>query len=472
MFEGYASFFTEYHTIKVVKIQDWRPRAFCIVFLFLTAVIGVWLVIFVNHGYCEVHTLSLAEYKEATWWHKDDWEQKYGNSSRTASYCHNKSFDYYYDEEWQYMNNTCVWDNLTAAVQREIMKEETHKLHVKTSLGVSTIHGSQSTSAFIPYVEELSFTHHIKIIHKGKLENTKFQLEVQDSEGEFRDHTDKLDSANGTQITFRIDELLSMIGTGLDETNPNANTPQEIKDMPEEYRNLSASYRLTGIKIALTLETSNYKFLDSYFDQYEYITKVKLYSLQSVEVRHEDAEGWEFWNCGGYASLPTLAAQFYEATKEQDFYTCGIDVDLIVLDGSVCTTSFYAIFQSLLQLTVLFGIATFFVDALFQFFSSPFRIAKTTTDMNEWEDYRQNHSIIEKVDRDAFKRALARSGIDLSPDYILEMENVLNECESPKMGLQDSNDTNASSPSGWKFELHCSKDDKLMPPTVLKFPLN
>jgi len=472
MFENYASFFTEYHTTKVVRIQDWRPRAFCIVFLFLTAIIGVWLVVFVKHGYCEVHTLSPVEYKESTWWNKLDWEQKYANSNGTASYCDNKSFDYYYDEDFQYMNNTCVWDNLTTAVQKEIMKHETHKLHVKTSLGVSTIHGSQITSAFIPYVEELSFAHHMKIIHKGKMETTRFQLEVQDSEGEFRDHTDKLDSVNGTQITFKIDELLSMIGTGLDETNPNANTPQE-KEAMDKYRNLNASYRLTGIKIAITLETSNYKFLDSYFDQFEYITKVKVHNLQSIEVPTENAEGWEFWNCGGYESLPTLAAHIYEKTKEQDMYTCGIDVDIIVLDGTVCTTSFYAIFQSLLQLTVLFGIATFFVDNLYQFFSRPFRIAKTTTDMNEWEDFRQNHSIIERVGREAFKRAFARSGLDLSPDYILEIGgNVLNECESPKMELQDSNDTNASSPSGWKFELHCSKDDKLMPPTVLKFPLN
>ena len=142
MFAGYASFFWEYYTVKVVKIQDWRPRAFCMIFLLITAMIGVWLVILTNHGYCEFHTLLPTEYKEWTWWDDDNWEDIYPGD-RTASYCHNKSFDYYYDNDWQYLDNSCAW-NLT---KKDIMKVEKHKLRVLTNYGNETSREAKFKSA-------------------------------------------------------------------------------------------------------------------------------------------------------------------------------------------------------------------------------------------------------------------------------------------------------------------------------------
>ena len=48
--------------------------------------------------------------------------------------------------------------------------------------------------------------------------------------------------------------------------------------------------------------------------------EVKVYSLQSIEALPEYTEGWEFWNCGGYASLPTLAAQIYKEVFIQNLF--------------------------------------------------------------------------------------------------------------------------------------------------------
>jgi len=438
------------------------------IFVLITAMIGVWLVVLTNHGYCEFHTLLPTEYKEWTWWNDDNWGDIYPGDG-TASYCNNTSFDYYSENDWQYLNNSCAW-NLK---KKDIMKVEKHMLRVLTNYGVETSHGNQSHSAFIPRVEELSFTHYMNVIYKGKMEKTKFQLEVQDSQGVFHDQTHRLDSTFGSWLTFNLTELLLMMDVVLDEPNYIA-TNSNKNNMPEKYQELTASYRLTGLEIIISLETSNYKFQGSVFDHFEYITKVKVEGFHSVET--QDLEGWEYWNCG-YESIPSL-------NFTHDFYTCGISVDIIVLDGTICNVSFYAIFQSLLQLTVLFGIATFFVDNFFQFCSRTYRVAKTTTDTNEWEEFCNNRSIVEKVGRERLKQAIeegrsafvshfiATSPVSLSPGEILEMESIFDECRLPKMELHDSNDSKATSPSTWKIELHCSNDSQPNSPTVWKFPLN
>jgi len=467
MFGGYASFFWEFYTVKVVKIQDWRPRAFCLIFLLITAIIGVWLVILTNHGYCEFHTLLPTEYKEGTWWDDNNPEDIYPGNG-TASYCDNKNFDYYYNNDWQYINNSCAWN----MKKKDIMKFEKHKLRVLTNFGNGTRHGKQAHVTFIPHVEELNFTHHMNVIYKGKMEKTKFQLEVEDSQGVSHDQTHKLNSPFSPWLTFNLKELLSMMDVVLDEPNYIA-TDSHKKNINGSYKELTASYRLTGLEIMISLETSNYKFQGSVFDHLEYITKVKVEGFHSVKTR--DLEGWEYWNCAGYESIPSI---------RRDFHVCGISVHIIVLDGTICNVSYYAIFQSLLQLTVLFGIATFFVDNFFQFCSRTYRVAKITTDTNEWEEFCNNRGIIKKVGRERFKRAveegrsafvshfISNSPVCLTPDEILEMESIFDDCRLPKMELHDSNDSKATSPSTWKIELHCSNDSQASSPSVWKFPLN
>jgi len=484
MFASYASFFCEFNTVKVVKIQDWRPRAFCMVFLLSTAMIGVWLVVLANHGYCEFHTLLPTEYKEWTWWDETNWEKIYPDD-RSAPYCHNKSFDYYYDNDWQYLDNTCTWE----VNKKEIMKAEKHNLRVLTSLGVKTRHGNQSHSAFIPHVEELDFFYHMNVIYKGKMEKTKFQLEVRDSKGEFHDQTDRLNTTFGPSLKFNVKELLSMMDVVLDEPNDIATALNRNSITEKKYQDLTASYRLTGLSIIISVETSNYKFQNSVFDDLEYTTKVKIEGFHSVETGDQDLDGWEYWNCDGYESIPSVAEEVHDQESNtsnipdrHDFYSCGISAEIVVLDGEICNVSFYAIFQSLLQLTVLFGIATFFVDNFFQFCSRTYRIAKTTTDTNEWEEFFKNRSTIERIGREGFRRAIeegispptsqgggATSPVCLTPDEIVEMETILDEFRLPKMELHDSNDSEATSPTAWKIEIHCSNDSRAK---SWIFPLN
>jgi len=487
MLARYASFLCEFNTVKVVRIQDWRPRAFCMVFLLSTAMIGVWLVVLANHGYCEFHTLLPTEYKEWTWWDETNWEEIYSDK-RTAPYCHNKDFDYYFDNDWQYLNNTCTWK----VNKNEIMKDEKHNLRVLTSLGVKTHHGNQSRSAFIPHVEELDFTYHMNVIHKGRMEKTKFQLEVRDSKGVFHDQTHTLNTTFGPSLSFNVEELLSMMDVDLDEPNDIA-TDLNNKTLnittEKQYLDLTASYRLTGISIIMSVETSNYKFQNSVFDDLEYITKVKIEGFHSVDTGDQDLDAWEYWNCDGYESIPSIVEELHDRESDtskipnrNDFYSCGISVEIVVLDGEICTVSFYAVFQSLLQLTVLFGIATFFVDNLFQFCSRTYRVAKITTDTAEWEEHYKNRSIIERIGREGFRRAIeegispsiseggvATSPVFLTPDEIVEMESVLDEFRLPKMGVHDSNDSEATSPTPWKIEVHCSNDSRAK---SWIFPLN
>jgi len=428
--------------VKVVKIQDWKPRAFCISFLFITMMIGIWFVVIANHGYCEIHTLFPTEYVEHTQWDNDHlWKDTFAKRSfANTTYCNDNSTDFIYNSNWTYLNNTCEFD----VPIKDIRTQHRHRLSIPTSLGVfddSLEAEGHKTVVFIPNVEYLDFSHSIRVINNGKKEITKFQLEVQDAQGIFRDKNDVLANENSTAATqnntkliFNLKELLSMMNVTLDDKNKLA-----------KRNGVAPSYRLTGYEIRMTLETSNFKFQDHLFD-FGYKTKVKVAGLSHKLEGHDHVQWYETWSCDDHwRPVKELAKR----DISDEFYPCGISVNFFVVPGQICHVSFYAIFRSIIQMTVLFSIATLVVDNIFQFFNRSFRIAKTTTDILEWTDHHRNKPFVKKVENSVgrlnYQRALERGDtimistlkahspdpLDLSPIEIMSDNSYDSKANSP-----------------------------------------
>jgi len=454
MIESYWNSLWEYHTVKVVKIQDWKPRAFCISFLFTTMTIGIWFVVIANHGYCELHTLFPTEYVEHTQWEEgDDWKEKFSKSwyaGGPPSYCNDRSTDYIYDKDWHYVNNKCAFD----VPIKDIRTQHRHRLSIPTSLGVfdpNMKDEGHKTVVFIPNVEYLDFSHSIRVIENGKKEISKFQLEVQDAHGKFRDKNDVLANKtnpaatqDGTKLVFNLKGLLSMMNVTLEDNNVINNTNSSNID---EYGRFP-TYRVTGYEIRITLETSNFKFQDHLFD-FGYKTKVKVAGLPQKLKGHDQVQWYETWSCDDHWR-PVKALR----NISEEFYPCGISVNFFVVPGQVCHPSPYAIFRSIIQMTVLFSIATLVVDNIFQFFNRSFRIAKTTTDILEWTDHHKNKPLVKKVEASVgrlnYQRALERGDtlmistlktahspdpLDMSPLEIMSGNSYDSEAVSPSNSM-------------------------------------
>jgi len=441
MIQSYWDSLWEYHTVKVVKIQDWKPRAFCISFLFITMMIGIWFVVIENHGYCEVHTLFPTEYVEHTQWEEgDDWKEKFSKSwFGNTSYCNETSTDYIYDDDWKYLNNKCAFD----VPIKDIRTQHRHRLSIPTSLGVydsSMEVEGHDTVVLIPNVEYLNFSHSIRVIENGKKEISKFQLEVQDAHGRFRDANDVLANEtnpaatqNNTKLIFNLKELLSMMDVRLDDNNTQS----------KGLNGTIPTYRITGYEIRITLETSNFKFQDHLFD-FGYKTKVIVAGVPHKLEGHDHVEWYETWSCDD-RWRPVKGLR----NISEEFYPCGISVNFFVVPGQICHVSFYAIFRSIIQMTVLFSIATLVVDNIFQFFNRSFRIAKTTTDILEWTDHHRNKPFVKKVENSVgrlnYQRALERGDtimistlkahspdpLDLSPIEIMSDNSYDSKANSP-----------------------------------------
>jgi len=356
-----SDLFEVYNTPKMVRVKDRRVKCSCV--LITAGIFVICLVLMItNHQYCEMVPLMKNNYSQEFWWETIAWGE--AKNDRNVEYCGNGSIntDFYYSQSWQYINNECAWD----LEGRHISSKLDSGLIASTSLGVFEDSGEIQTHALIvPHVEVLDFIYGMTVDIREIQTNPEYWMENQDGDFEKVDESD-LDAGN---LRFNVGEVLAEKGTSMDSLNAATPEMRSKVDRPPELADVDPINRLTGMRIKFKIESSNILFNDL-FD-----TTVK--TRVSIDVM-ENSEQY-LWACEGWK----LMDYPYNGRPLFNGYSCDVIV-LFEVSGTYCFLSGWAILGSMIELTVLFSVASMVVDAIFGRLVGTFKRAKWVDDKHEF----------------------------------------------------------------------------------------
>jgi len=360
-------FFRTYYTIKVVAIKKFEVKItyICI----LLAVFAASLAnLFYANRFCEFEPILANNYGQSYWWNTGVWYDKYVNE-RNANYCNGSlNTDFYFDQNWQYINNTCAWD---LEPRHVAIKYGSDQLVASTSLGL--FNGSTQTNvAIIPHTEYLGFEYGLNINIRD-IDEPRPEIYFKQPNGDY----DRIDQGGGT-MTFVIDDLLRDAGIALDDRN--YGTPDE--NAPELVRGNHILYRLSGVEIKFSIDASNHKYQKRPLDM-----QTRVYV--NAEVIQSDSD--YTWACTGWKMVDPKSHNGLVAS----FYSCDLRVTFSV-SGDFCFFSWSALMISLVELTVMFSVASLIVDNCFTIFLKTFRDAKQSDEIIEWQAHRNMEKMKKK----------------------------------------------------------------------------
>jgi len=405
--ERFWDAFYRYETVKVVVVEDPRVKV-----TYLTIMIAIFLFCLwnlgANNGYCEIVPLDSTNYHHNAFWSTKKWHDNNLNRSQQP-YCEDGPIntDFYYDDEWQYFDNTCIWEFRS----KDLAYKTANGLAATTSFAIQDIQsGNIYTALLVPFAELFEFSYSITV----DLRNYKHQiprLYVKDLEDNWQaignqplDDSVYLDNGD---LKFKIENLLKRANVSLNDINRYNRDVVNHTGLP--------IYRLTGANIKMLVEVSNYKFKTSAFDE---TLRARISPL--IETNPEKVT----WSCNGWktvafpferrpsdGNVPEPDRVEFEGLNQNtnftminDFYTCDVNVEFAVT-GSFCFISWYALLQSSIELAVLFSVATLFVDNFFRQIVQTFEKAKVTWDKQEHATHLKARQYIKHAGSD-LKRAI------------------------------------------------------------------
>lgn len=373
-FKNVFNCFSQYETVKVVKINDSRVKMTYIIVLLAVFIVCVGNLLRSNR-YCEFVLLESKDYNHYYYWNSAEWYDKvHSSSDQDFAYC-NGTIDtnYLWSNEFKYVNNMCRFDLET----RHVGSKRTDGLAATTSMGF--FNGSHQEAVFIvPEVDVLSFAYSVSVDIQGnnghRIQETPdvwMKLPRGDYEESPRnDNPTKL-------VTLRVGEILRLAGFTMDSRNagPREDVNETVEPMYEEAANSHPIYRLTGKEIKFTVEISNHEFSEQFLDS-------KTRTRISVETS-EDPNTVQ-WSCTGWKMID------YPPNSKSviNGYSCDVRV-LMSVSGSFCFFSWSMCIYALVELAVFFSVASLIVDAFFSSCMKKFRYAKSSTDLDELISKRQ-----------------------------------------------------------------------------------
>jgi len=332
-----------------------------------------------ENRYCEVVPLLHADYNEEFWWETGDWTTAY-QTEKNLPYCNGTdNTDFWFSPQWQYIDNPCIWD----FEPRHFSGKKEQGLVVSTSVGVFNKSNNVQTHALIiPHIEDFMFIYgmSVKIRH---IETTpEVHLKNQRS-GQYEKQTKLV----GGRLLFNVGEIMDDQGLTMDSLNT---ASEDVMDprVPSDLYMKHPSYRVTGARIKIQIDSSNFKFQDNYFDR-----EPKTYIDVNVETNSEQYT----WSCVGWKLLEYNLAEEYGGSGSDLFqgYSCDVWVTFVV-SGEYCFVSAWAVLNSFIELTVLFSVASFVSDGIFSNCLRGFRLAKVVPDFVEWSVYQRAKLLLKK----------------------------------------------------------------------------
>jgi len=367
--KGVDHFFSHYTTTKLVDIHE--PRVKRSWLLMMTAVLFFCLYTTLRENrYCEVVPLLHTDYNEEFWWEVANWTQSY-RTETNVSYCNGvDDTDFWFSEGWQYINNSCIWD----FEPRHFSEKKSQGLVVSTSIGVFNKSNNIQTHALIvPHIEDFMFIYGMAVKIRDIETTPEVHLKNHRS-GKYEEQKELV----GGRVLFNVGEILDQQGLTMDSLNTAAEDKIDTDGPPELFMK-HPSYRITGARIKLQIESSNFKFQDNYFDR-----TPKTYIDVNVETNSDQYT----WACVGWKLMEYNLAEEYGGSGSDLFqgYSCDIWVTFVVT-GEYCFLSWWAVLNSFIELTVLFSVASFVSDRIFSNCLRGFRLAKVVPDVVEWSVY-------------------------------------------------------------------------------------
>jgi len=412
--EFWRDVFHRYETVKVVVVEDARVKVTYLAIMIAIFLFCLWN-LGANNGYCEIVPLDSTNYAHNSFWSTKIWHDN-NLLRRPQRYCEDYTgpnainTDFYYDQEWHYLDNTCIWEFRS----KDLAYKTANGLAATTSFGMQDIQkGDIYTALLVPFAELFEFQYSISVnLRKYKHQIPK--LYSQDFNGNWLEigngHSNETVYMINGDLKFKIKNLLRRANISLDDVN--SYNKHDFKEHDGE-----PIYRLTGVNIKMLIEVSNYKFKKSHFDE-----TLRARITPSIETNPEKVT----WSCNGWKtvafpfenrprdqnfSLPNRTSEFYGLSSSSnftvinDFYTCDVNVEFAVT-GSFCFISWYALMQSIIELAVLFSVATLFVDTFFTKILQTFEKAKVTWDSQEHATHLKAKQLLKHAGSDEVKRAI------------------------------------------------------------------